>query len=113
MRNILRFSCLASALLFALAAAAQMPPHAVSPVAPPPVPVPRALLAAQTVFISNAGADSGLFPSPFSGDPDRAYQQFYAAIQSWQRYRLVGVGLSNFREPDNPEESPTQSALFS
>jgi DNA polymerase-4 len=29
-----------------------------------------------------------------------------------QRYRLVGVGLSNFREPDNPEESPTQSALF-
>ena len=66
-----------------------MPPHAVSPVAPPPVPVPTALLAAQTVFISNAGADSGLFPSPVSGDPDRAYQQFYAAIQSWQRYRLV------------------------
>jgi DNA polymerase-4 len=29
-----------------------------------------------------------------------------------QRYRLVGVGLSNFREPDNPEESPTKSALF-
>ena len=89
MRNILRFSCLASALLFALAAAAQMSPHAVSPVAPPPVSVPPALLKAQTVFISNAGADSGLFPSPFSGDPDRAYQQFYAAIQSWQRYRLV------------------------
>src|ERR1700679_2922445 len=89
MRNILRFSCLASALLFTLVAAAQMSPHAVSPVAPPPVSVPPALLKAQTVFISNAGADSGLFPSPFSGDPDRAYQQFYAAIQSWQRYRLV------------------------
>jgi DNA polymerase-4 len=29
-----------------------------------------------------------------------------------QRFRLVGVGLSNFREPDNPDESPTQSALF-
>lgn len=30
-----------------------------------------------------------------------------------QRYRLVGVGLSNFRDPGNPEDSPTQSALFS
>jgi DNA polymerase-4 len=29
-----------------------------------------------------------------------------------QRFRLVGVGLSNFREPGNPEDSPTQSALF-
>jgi DNA polymerase-4 len=29
-----------------------------------------------------------------------------------QRFRLVGVGLSNFREPDNPEDSPAQSALF-
>jgi DNA polymerase-4 len=29
-----------------------------------------------------------------------------------QRFRLVGVGLSNFRDPDNPEDSPTQSALF-
>ena len=31
---------------------------------------------------------------------------------SRQRYRLVGVGLSNFRDPDNPDDSPTQSALF-
>ena len=89
MRNILRFSFLASALLFTLAAAAQTSPQATSPAAPPPVSVPPALLKARTVFISNAGADSGLFPSPFSGDPDRAYQEFYAAIQSWQRYRLV------------------------
>jgi DNA polymerase IV len=29
-----------------------------------------------------------------------------------QRYRLVGVGLSNFREPQTSEESPTQSPLF-
>jgi DNA polymerase-4 len=29
-----------------------------------------------------------------------------------QRYRLVGVGLSNFREPGNAEDSPTQSPLF-
>jgi DNA polymerase-4 len=31
---------------------------------------------------------------------------------SQQLYRLVGVGLSNFREPDNPEERPAQPALF-
>jgi DNA polymerase IV len=30
-----------------------------------------------------------------------------------QRYRLVGVGLSNFREPGDPDHRPTQSALFS
>jgi DNA polymerase-4 len=29
-----------------------------------------------------------------------------------QRFRLVGVGLSNFREPGTPDESPSQSALF-
>jgi DNA polymerase IV len=29
-----------------------------------------------------------------------------------QRYRLVGVGLSNFREPTTLEDTPTQSPLF-
>jgi hypothetical protein len=52
--------------------------------------VPPALLNAKTVFISNAGADSGLFPHPFSGDPDRPYNQFYAAIESWGHYQIVG-----------------------
>jgi hypothetical protein len=90
MRTILQLPCLASLLLlFTLTAAAQMSPHAASHIAPPPVSVPPALLTARTVFVSNAGADSGLFPSPFSGDPDRAYQQFYAAIQSWHHYQLV------------------------
>jgi DNA polymerase IV len=37
-------------------------------------------------------------------------QRVAAPLQ--QRYRLVGVGLSNFREPDNPQYSPAQSALF-
>ena len=52
-------------------------------------PVPPALLNAKTIFISNAGADSGLFPHPFSGDPDRPYNEFYAAMQSWGHYQLV------------------------
>jgi hypothetical protein len=50
---------------------------------------PSAIVAAKTVFISNAGADSGLFPSPFSGDQDRAYQQFFSTVQSWNRYQLI------------------------
>src|SRR5271169_3543510 len=76
---------LCAALLFVSGAGAQTPPP------PPPqlAPVPPALLNAKTAFISNAGADSGLFPHPFSGDPDRPYNQFYAAMQSWGRYQLV------------------------
>jgi hypothetical protein len=52
-------------------------------------PVPAQLMNAKTVFISNAGADSGLFPHPFTGDPDRAYNRFYTDVVSWGRYRLV------------------------
>ncbi len=52
-------------------------------------PVPQLLLSAKKVFISNAGADSGLFSHPFTGDPDRAYNQFYANVVSWGRYQLV------------------------
>jgi hypothetical protein len=52
-------------------------------------PVPPVIYAAKKVFISNAGADRGLFPHPFSGDPDRAYNEFYADVQSLGRYDLV------------------------
>jgi hypothetical protein len=92
MFNLARFGLvplLCVVFLFATAAEAQ----AQAPSAPPPLslaPVPSALLNAKTVFISNAGADSGLFPHPFSGDPDRPYNEFYAAMQSWGRYQIVG-----------------------
>lgn len=82
MKNTLRFSCFASALfLLMLTAAAQS-------IAPLP-PVPPAIAAAKKVFLSNAGSDSYLFPQPFSGDTDRAFRQFYAIVQGWQRYQLV------------------------
>ncbi|MBT9330347.1 hypothetical protein [Paracidobacterium acidisoli] len=55
----------------------------------PTAPVPPAILNAKTVFLSNAGADSGLFPSPFTGTPDRPYDEFYAALKLWNRYTLV------------------------
>jgi hypothetical protein len=61
------------------------------PVTPNAAPVPALLVSAKKVFISNAGADSGLFPHPFSGDPDRAYNQFYADVSSWGRYQLVST----------------------
>jgi hypothetical protein len=72
-----------AAVLFAVAANAQEPLPAGG------APVPPALLTAKKIFISNAGADSGLFPHPFSGDPGRAYDQFYAAMQNWGRYECV------------------------
>ena len=62
--------------------------HSPAPVAM--APVPPALLNAKKIFISNAGADSGLFPHPFSGDPDRAYNEFYADVESWGRHLIVG-----------------------
>lgn len=52
-------------------------------------PVPPGLSAAKTAFLSNAGADSGLFPQPFSGDTNRAYAQFYSALQSSGAFQLV------------------------
>jgi len=64
------------ALLSAAAALAQLPAYTQAG------PVPRAILAAKTIFVSNGGSDSGLFPEPFSGDPNRAYTQFYAALKA-------------------------------
>jgi hypothetical protein len=55
----------------------------------PPDHVPPALLEAKTVFLSNAGADSGLFPQPFSGDPNRGYAGFYTALQNSGKHQLV------------------------
>jgi len=56
---------------------------------PNPAPVPPAIQAAKAIFISNAGADSGLFPSPFTGDPSRGYTEFYTALQRSGQYQLV------------------------
>jgi hypothetical protein len=72
------------AALFSAACAVAQPSNPA-----PPGPVPHAILAATNIFVSNAGADSGLFPSPFSGDPDRAYDQFYAGLKAAGLYQLV------------------------
>ena len=54
----------------------------------PAAPIPQQILAAKTVFISNAGGMLDL--NVVSGDPRRDYNQFYAAMQAWGRYSLVG-----------------------
>jgi hypothetical protein len=54
-----------------------------------PAPVPTQILTAKTVFIANAGGEENPSDSQFSGGPDRAYNQFYAAIKSWGRFELV------------------------
>jgi hypothetical protein len=72
-----------AALLTSVAVMAQ------EPTAPPAAPVPPAIRTAKKIFVSNAGADSGLFPSPFSGDPSRGYLQLYAGLKATGQYDLV------------------------
>ena len=63
---------------------------AIAPAQPAPAaPIPPAINAAKSIFVSNGGADSGLFPEPFSGDTTRAYNQLFAALLSAGQFRLV------------------------
>jgi hypothetical protein len=85
--NDLRFqliACLCAVLLLPVSAANGQVAGSASV-----APIPPRLMSAKTVFLSNAGADSGLFPHPFSGDPDRVYNEFHANVVSWGRYQLV------------------------
>lgn len=83
-------SLVTAAFLFACTVAVQ------SQTPPISAPVPPAIVAAKKIFVANAGADSGLFPHPFSGNPDRAYEQFYTALKSDGHWDLV----SSPREAD-------------
>lgn len=87
-RSRVVFHCLLSVALLSAAAQAQIN-SSVGHGYAPAEHVPPALLAAKTIFLSNAGADSGLFPHPFSGDPNRGYATFYAAIQASGMHQLV------------------------
>jgi len=59
------------------------------PAVTPQAPVPGEMRTATKLFVSNTGADSGLFPSPFSGDPNRGYNQLYAGLQANGQFQLV------------------------
>jgi hypothetical protein len=60
--------------------------------AAPAAPVPAPILNAKKAFISNAGEQRDLDGDlRFTGGPDRAYNQFYAAMKDWGRYDLVST----------------------
>jgi len=53
-------------------------------------PVPAPILTGKKVFLANAGWEEPFYEEPlFSGGPDRAYNQFYAAAKAWGRYETV------------------------
>jgi hypothetical protein len=55
-------------------------------------PIPAPILTAKKVFIANGGGDESRYQDvSYSGGPHRAYNQFYAAMQSWGRYELVAT----------------------
>ncbi|MGC2637293.1 MAG: hypothetical protein WA294_08930 [Acidobacteriaceae bacterium] len=56
----------------------------------PAAPVPPALTHAKNLFVSNAGADAGLFPQTFSGDQSRGYNELYGTLEQSGKYQLVG-----------------------
>jgi hypothetical protein len=63
---------------------------------PVPAPVPLQIASAQRVFISNSGAECGPFgQAPFSGGPDRAYNDFYAGMKAWGRYTIVNTPVES------------------
>ena len=53
-----------------------------------PAPLPTQIFTARKVFVSNAGGDT---VGDYSGGPDRAYDQLYAALKGWGRYELVSA----------------------
>jgi hypothetical protein len=58
----------------------------------PAAPVPAQIVSAKKVFISNAGVD-GLSLDVFVrlGEPNKPYNQFYAAMKDWGHYELVSA----------------------
>ena len=57
-----------------------------------PAPIPTQILTAKKVFIANGGGDeSREEAASYSGGPDRAYNEFYAAMKTWGRYELVAA----------------------
>ena len=79
---------LAVAVVLAISLWAQQPQET------PAAPVPAQIGSAKRVFISNAGEES-LFHQPkdvtYGGGPNRAYNEFYAAVKSWARYEVVSA----------------------
>lgn len=59
---------------------------------PVPAPIPPQITAARKIFISNAGgenAETVIHGVALNGGPDRAYNQFYVAVNTPGHYEIV------------------------
>ena len=57
-----------------------------------PAPIPAEIQTAKKVFVANGGGDEWSYSDgPFNGATERAYNQFYAAINGWGRFELVSA----------------------
>jgi hypothetical protein len=57
-----------------------------------PGPVPAQISMAKKIFIANAGENQPFLNDPiFTGGPQRAYDEFYAAMKASGRYELAGA----------------------
>lgn len=84
LKSVVIFLVLFACLLLPGSVQAQKPQPA------PMAPVPPQIATAKRIFIGNAGGDERSYEeSRFSGGPDRAYNQFYAAMKSWVHYEIV------------------------
>ena len=63
-----------------------LPGIAQQPATTPAGPVPPAILAAKKIFLSNSGISSTVY----SGGQNRAYNQFYEALQGSGFFQMVG-----------------------
>lgn len=70
-------------LITAPFSSAQKPPN------PPAAPVPAQILSAKRVFIANGGSSVESAPDTIS--PNLPYDEFYAGMQAWGRYKLVAA----------------------
>lgn len=84
--SLLHIAVMTAMLSFAMGAIAQTQADA------PAAPVPPQILNAKKIFIANMGPESvylkdGL--NHYVGDPNRTYNEFYAAMKAWPQVELV------------------------
>lgn len=93
-----------------------------SPQEAPAAPVPSQITSAKRVFLSNAGEETNYWinrKALYSGGPNRAYNQLYAAMKSWGQYELVSTPAEadlvfqiHFEAKPLHDESPTDHNQF-
>jgi hypothetical protein len=85
----LRLVTIALLLCCSLPASAQKRSSAAHGINVLAAPVPTPLVEGKRAFISYELGDVSSFPSRYSGGPERAYSELYAAMKAWGRYELV------------------------